>query len=198
MIDFACGEGAGGIILSELGCTYHGVDVAPSAIERAKRSLKDYPGATVSILDMVNGPITGIYDAAVDIMGLHMLIVDQDRENYLHNAFNCLKENAPMLFFWQSYGMDAREDKVESMAQWLSITGADYVTPKIKTVSQNGLDIEVNLPYVPGRARTKEGYAREMKDAGFVVENMVDMEANSQNPHSISLFVRKSIAKDKA
>ncbi len=36
VIEFACGEGAAGVILSELGCRYHGLDIAPSALERAR------------------------------------------------------------------------------------------------------------------------------------------------------------------
>lgn len=36
IIEYACGEGACGVILSELGCNYHGVDISPSAIEKQK------------------------------------------------------------------------------------------------------------------------------------------------------------------
>ena len=43
MIEYACGEGACGVILSELGCIYHGVDISPSAIAKYKELLKNYP-----------------------------------------------------------------------------------------------------------------------------------------------------------
>ena len=36
IIEYACGEGACGAVLSELGCVYHGVDDSPSAIEKSK------------------------------------------------------------------------------------------------------------------------------------------------------------------
>ena len=191
VIDFACGEGAGGEILSKLGCIYHGVDIAPSAVEKATLAVKPYPQASISLLDMVNDPIAGAYDAAVDIMGFHMLVLDADRMKYLKNAFSCLKPNAPMLFFRESHRTIAPDDKVETMEQWLASTGADYVTPQIRTAHQNGMDIEVNIPLVPGRARTKIGYEREMSEAGFVVENFIEMDINNQNPYSASIFVRK-------
>lgn len=35
IIEYACGEGACGVILSELGCIYHGVDISPFAIEKS-------------------------------------------------------------------------------------------------------------------------------------------------------------------
>lgn len=37
VIEFACGEGASGVILSQLGCHYHGVDIAPSAVLKSKK-----------------------------------------------------------------------------------------------------------------------------------------------------------------
>ena len=38
IIEFACGEGASGVILSELGCVYHGIDISSSAVMRAKET----------------------------------------------------------------------------------------------------------------------------------------------------------------
>lgn len=128
---------------------------------------------------MVNDPITEKYDAVIDIMGFHMLILDTDRRKYLNNAFNCLKNNAPMLFFRQSHRVVAPEEIIETMEQWLHITGDDYVTPQIRTANQNGLNIEVNLPLVPGRARTRRGYYLEMKEAGFMIEDFIEMDINN-------------------
>ena len=191
VIDFACGEGAGGEILSQLGCIYHGVDISPIAIEKAKAALEKYPNATVSVHDMVEHPISEKYDAAIDIMGLHMLVLNHHRSKYLKNAFNCLKKDAPMLFFRELYKEDATDEVVESFEQWLAITGEDYVTPKLKTVSHSGKSVEVNLTYLPARHMSKSGYEREMTEAGFVVEDFVEMEMNVQTPYSASIFVRK-------
>jgi len=61
VIEFACGEGGAGVILSKLGCIYHGIDIAPSAVEKARAAFKCYPNAAVSLLDMVNQPIGELY-----------------------------------------------------------------------------------------------------------------------------------------
>jgi len=191
VIEFACGEGGCGEILSRLGCVYHGVDIAPSALEKARRALEPYPNATVSLLDMVNDPIPGGYDAALDCMGLHMLVPDSDRQKYLDNAFHCLNPGAPMLFFRESYRADAYTGAVDSFEQWQAISGGDFTTPRKLSAAHNGIDIEVAAPSVPGRARTKDDYIKEMTGVGFTVDDFIEMESNQQCPSSATIYVHK-------
>ena len=192
IIEFACGEGASGVILSKLGCIYHGVDIAPSAVEKAKERLKEYPAASVSLLDMVNQKLSGIYDAALDVMGFHMLVADPDRINYLKNAFSCLKNNAPMFFFRELYSKDANDSFIGSFDEWLSITQNDYNKLRQMTINKDGKDIEIYLPYVPGRSKTKAGYTRELSENGFTVDSIIEMKASHKTPDSVSIYVHKS------
>ena len=106
LLETCCGEGGAGVILSNLGCIYHGIDIAPSALETAKRLLTPYDSATVELLDLVKEPIQGQYDAAFDSMGFHMLLTDADRASYLRNVYQALKPGAPTLFFRESYSED--------------------------------------------------------------------------------------------
>ncbi|NLO47578.1 MAG: class I SAM-dependent methyltransferase [Clostridiales bacterium] len=191
VIEFACGEGAGGEILSELGCVYHGVDIAPTAVHKARAALADYENASVSLLDMVNQRVHGTFDAALDCMGLHMLIPDSDRMKYLSNAYGCLRGGAPMLFFRELYGEKAPEGIIRLIEEWITVTGSDYATPLKQTIVNNGKTIEVHIPLVPGRERTKDGYIREMESAGFIIDAFIEMELNLQCPHSVSIFVHK-------
>ena len=191
VIEFACGEGGAGVILSKLGCIYHGVDIAPSAVEKARATLKSYPNATVSLLNMVNQQIGEVYDAALDVMGLHMLVTDSDRANYLSNAFSCLKSGAPMLFFRESARVNAYEGQVASFDDWLAITGDDYKTPEQRFAKCGNNEIEVYIPLLPGRAKTREGYMREMIEAGFAVDIIQEMETSNKITHSASVYVHK-------
>ena len=193
IIEFACGEGAGGEILSELGCVYHGVDIAPSAVEKSRKVLERYPNAYVSVLDMVNEQVSDIYDAAIDIMGFHMLVLDSDRTKYLKNAFNCLKNGAPMLFLKQSYRRNApaSNEKIETIEQWTAITGEDYDTPQLRTASQNGMNLEVNIPLVPARGKNKDGYIKEFSDVGFIVDDFIEMEKDEAILYSASIYIHK-------
>jgi hypothetical protein len=198
IIEFACGEGACGIILSQLGCHYHGVDIAPSAVDKAIDALKGFPNARVSLLDMVKETTGEIYDAALDCMGLHMLVTDSDRNAYLSNAFNSIKSGAPMLFFRESYRDNNQNDRksvyegsVQTYEQWLEITGNDYCTPSQRFAKgDNGL-VEVWIPLVPARANSKKGYYNELQSAGFIIEDFEEMDINEENPYSVSIYVRK-------
>ena len=163
--------------------------ISPSAVEKTREAISEFPLATVSLLDMMKDKVEGEFDAAVDCMGFHMLITDADRMSYLKNAHSVLKLGAPMLFYKQSYRRDAYEGLVESYENWLAITGDDYETPQLRHVSDSG--ITVNIPLVPGRARTKEGYISEFTDAGFALDDFKEMEINEQCPYSASFWLHK-------
>lgn len=190
VIEFACGEGSCGVILSRLGCIYHGVDIAPSAVEKAKETLAGYPDAVVSRLDMVRDRPAGRYDAALDVMGFHMLVTDSDREKYLNNIYASLRDGAPVLFFREIYRTDAYEGVVGSFDEWKQISGYDYDTPQERAVRDS--DIKVSIPLIPARARTREGYISEMTSAGFAVDDFVEMDINMQCPYSASIYAHKA------
>lgn len=191
ILEYACGEGASGVILSRLGCIYHGVDIAPSAVEKTRTAIKEFPAATVSLLDMVKEKVEGKFDAAIDIMGFHMLITDDDRRQYLSNAYEALKHDAPMLFYKESYRRNAYEGTVDSYEEWLKISGEDYDTPQLRRVLNS--NITVSVPLIPGRAKTEAGYLKEFTNAGLVMDEFKEMEINEQNPFSATIFLRKDI-----
>ncbi len=191
VIEFACGEGAAGILLSRLGCRYLGVDIAPSAVEKTKQRLAGFQNAQVRLLDMVAQAAGDEYDAALDCSGLHMLVTDQDRRAYLQNAFHSLKPGAPMLFFRELYQENAYTGACGSYAEWKAITGGDYDTPQLRHGRAGDRNIAVRIPLIPGRAKNRDGYIREMEEAGFIVEDFVEMAVNRQIPYSASLYVRK-------
>lgn len=192
IIEYACGEGACGIILSMLGCHYQGVDIAPSAVEKAKERLKNFPNARVNLLDMVKETSGETYDAALDCMGFHMLVTDNERNAYLQNAYNSLKNGAPMLFFRECYAENAYTGKIDTYEQWKQISGNDYETPSLRCGNNGNEEIEVYIPLVPARARNKEDYLKEISSVGFVVEDFIEMEFNEQNPYSVSIYVKKA------
>jgi len=193
VIEFACGEGASGVILSRLGCIYHGVDVSPTAVERARLTLADCPDATVSRLDMAKWQPDGTYDAALDVMGLHMLVTDPDRAAYLKNALLCLKPGAPMLFFREMHVGDADDGYIGSFDEWQTKTGGDYETPRDLCFQKDGADVEIRLPYVPGRAKTKDGYNRELTAAGFAVESIEVVEPSRNVQDSVAIYARNAV-----
>jgi trans-aconitate methyltransferase len=96
-----------------------------------------------------------------------------------------------MLFYRESYREDAFEGWVDSFEDWLVISKSDYKTPQQRFVKQNGAEIEVNIPLVPGRARTKNGYEREMTESGFIVDQIQLMNPSNQILNSATVYVHK-------
>lgn len=195
VIEYACGEGACGVILSELGCVYHGVDISPSAIEKSRKLSANYPNAKFEVLDMVKECVKEKYDAALDCMGLHMLVTDNDRKNYLQNAYEALNVGAPMLLFRESYRKDgAYRGVVNSIEEWEEITGDDYQTPGLRQVrnADDGRIVEVFVPFVPARAKDKNGYIEELENIGFDVEQFVEMDISTSIACSASIYLRKT------
>ena len=188
--EFACGEGAAGVILSGLGVRYRGCDIAPSAVEKARERLADFPDARVKCLDMVKecAGEPESFDAALDCMGLHMLLTDADRAAYLNNVRTVLKPGAPMLFFRESFRENVYTGTVESFDHWKEITGDDYTTPQLRS-DRDGR--EVRIPCVPARAGNRETYTAELERAGFAVENFTEMDMSGAILYSVSIYARK-------
>jgi hypothetical protein len=193
IIEFACGEGASGVILTKLGCSYHGIDIAPSAVEKARSLLKGYSSVNITLCDMVRQPqISETYDAALDVSGLHMLVTDSDRSDYLNNAFNCLKKGASMLFFSEGCSADAYEGPIAAFDEWLATTGVDIKTPQERIAADSeGNEIKVYVPLLLARPRSREGYIREMTEIGFIVDDFIEMKPKDGIALSASIYVHK-------
>ena len=140
---------------------------------------------------MVNEQATGEFDAAVDVMGFHMLVLDSDRKKYLSNVRAVLTAGAPMIFYKQAHRTEMAKvfDDViiESFEQWLMLTGDDYNAKREMTIEGK----TINTPFVPARGRTKEGFIKEFTEAGFVVDDFKSMEMSKESPHAATIWVHK-------
>lgn len=191
IIEFACGEGACGVILSKLGCIYHGVDIAPSAIAKSRSLLATYPNARISVFDMVKEPISEQYDAALDVMGFHMLVTDSDRSKYLENVLSCLKNGSPMLFYKECYRLQVFDGVIDSFEKYVKITNSDYTTLQRRTAVVAGKEVEIYIPFVPARAKNEELYVQEMIQAGFIVDEFEVNEEGQDIQYSANIYVHK-------
>lgn len=171
IVEFACGECSSGVILSKLGCRYLGIDVSPVVVERSRERLKDFPEAEVICMDLVKGAPDGKFDAALDISGLHMLVVDEHRRAYLRNMAGCLDSGAPVMLHCEAFREDFPDYVVESLDKWAEIVGIDFETPQRREM--NGR--EVMLRTLPARPLSRNGYKNELITAGIVMENLFPM-----------------------
>lgn len=87
--------------------------------------------------------------------------------------------------------MNAYKGVVASFKNWLALTGDDYSTPEKRFAKCGNNEIEVYIPLVPARAKNREGYMREMIDAGFEVDAIIEMERSKEIIYSASIYVHK-------
>jgi len=192
VLEFACGEGAAAVMLADMGCLYRGVDIAPTALETAKKTAAGRANVEFGLLDMVEESAgTQEYDAVLDISGLHMLVTDAHRMAYLKNAFEALRPGGCALFWQESYRTDAYEGEVESIAQWAEMTGLDFDTPEERNIGDTGKTVMLKL--LPARPRTAEGYRREMEYAGFVVDGITELASGGFIATSAAIQVHRPL-----
>ena len=169
VIEYAAGEGAGGYILSSLGCDYTGIEISKAACEKAWKLLSGFPRARIITMDMVKQRAeSDFYDAALDSMGLHMLITDEHRRAYLKNVFDSLKKGAPAFFFHECYLETSKEER---------------------TVSETGQT--VLLSRLPARPKTKPDYIAEFEEAGFIVDEFINIGESRKCIYAASIHVHK-------
>ena len=112
----------------------------------------------------------------------------------MKNVFHSLKENAPILFFRESYRRDKTyQGVVDTVDEWAEITGEDYHTPQLRQIrsDDNGDIKEVLIPLLPARAKNEDQYIAEFEEAGFIVNRFVEMSTSSAIPHSATIYVSK-------
>ena len=100
-----------------------------------------------------------------------------------------------MLLFRESYREEGvYRGVVNSMEEWIQITGDDYETPQLRQVrnSKDGKLVEVSVPLLPARAKDKSGYIEELEGIGFKVEDFVEMDVSAAIVHSASIYLRKN------
>jgi SAM-dependent methyltransferase len=93
VLDVGCGTGANTIAIARAGHEVLGIDLAPRAIERARRRLDDHPEVTASfeIVDALDAPALGrTFDTAIDI-GLFHTLGDEDRPRYVRSLHGILR-----------------------------------------------------------------------------------------------------------
>lgn len=172
VLEPGCGEGHLALALIQRGFDYLGIDLAPSALEKARLRLKEaglvdharfilHDATDLSFLPAAS------FDLAIDNKFLHMLVVDQDRQKYLSSLRRVLKPGAYVMFNNELYLDGAYTGPVESFQQYLDIFKPDLETIEERTAYNGGKEVKIRIPRIPARPKDQAGYAREMEENGF-------------------------------
>ena len=109
--------------------------------------------------------------------------------------YNSLNAGAPMLLFREAYRKEGVYcGVVNTIEEWVQITGEDYTTPQLRQVrnAENGNNIDVLVPTLPARAKDKNGYVKEVEEADFTVEKFVEMDVTNGIVSSANIYIRKT------
>ena len=171
ILEPGCGEGHLALSVAQKGFEYLGVDLAPSAVEKARQRLDEAGlGEYAKFLlrdatDLSFLPANG-FDLALDSKFLHMLVVDQDRDRYLATLHAALKPGS-YLMFSEIYRDGAYDGPVTSFEQYVEVFRPDLTTIEERTAYNGNTEVKVRIPRVPARPKDRVGYTKEMERSGF-------------------------------
>ncbi len=164
-LDLGCGEGRDSIFLAKHGFNVIGIDVAPSAIHKARVRARrenveiEFIVGDVTYLDFL---LDGKFSLAVDIGCLHTIVDEECRYRYLRGVYRVLKVGG--LFF--SYNLGSEEKiKLEDLVG--RHRSKSTVTHRIRTV--DGKEKDIVLPIIPAWPKTGDQYVEEFERIGFRV-----------------------------
>ena len=166
VIEFGCGEGRDAIFLAKTGLDVTAVDIAPSAVERAREWAAE-EGVQVNFQVKDVREMKGIpgeyYDLGIDIGCLQMFPEHQARRRYFAEAFRVLKPKA--IYFLCNHAVLRKRDLEQQF-------GKEWVQPRAgelrpRRIVVDGEEKEIPLPVIAGHGFTKKTLTRELQEAGF-------------------------------
>ncbi|MBN2362503.1 class I SAM-dependent methyltransferase [candidate division WOR-3 bacterium] len=186
LIELGCGEGYIAGHISKMGIKYTGIDISETAVSKAKKRYDDKNIEFISADMTVCREIKeNVFDFALDISSLHMLVTDDDRDKYLNVVSRIVKPGGTVIFLNESCREDSIDCRIETYEQWLSISGTDVDSPERWTAFQNGLPINIVIPRIASRSKSLNQYRQEIFSHGFQ-----DFTVLSHNESSISFKVK--------
>lgn len=170
VIEFGCGEGFMAGFFVEKGFSYTGIDIAESAVNKARSRwwhLRDKASFITGDITDLTSLIDARYDIGIDISCLHMLVLDKDRQNYLKNMWNIISDGGYMLFCRQIYSKNAISAKIESYEEWLRYSGQGVDHYEMREAMDNGRAVTISLPMIAARSRSVQQYRKELENQNF-------------------------------
>ena len=173
IVEFGCGEGYLAQYLIKKGYKYLGVDLSPSAIEKAKSRLHKFNLSgnfllgDVTHLDMMADES---YNVSIDNFCLQMLVLDSDRHNYLSEITRILVKGGKA-YFHEIYQEKVFEGELRTFDEYMAKLKPDFENLEDRRVYIKGQYRKIKLPRVPARFNNEIGYRKELTDAGFTIDN---------------------------
>lgn len=171
VIEFGCGEGRDAVFLAKSGFSVTAIDIAPSAIQRAKEWANE-EGVEVDFLVNDATALKGIpdesYDFAVSIGCLQMFPRYEDRRRHFAEACRVLKPQG--VFYLCSMAVLTKEEAATEFGSRWKHLEAGKLEPRDIVV--NGEKRKIPLPVIAAHRAAGEQTTEEMNEAGFRIVRM--------------------------
>lgn len=167
IVELGCGEGFLGEYLLRKGYSYTGVDISPSALDKARKRLAGHE------LRFVLGDVTNLSElqtesfvATLDNYCLHMLVTDVHREKYLAETYRVLKPGGHA-WFHEIGQTDQFGERIRTFDDLLAAHPVDLGRCEDREAYTPAGKRVIQLPRLPARFTNREGYRQEIERAGF-------------------------------
>jgi ubiquinone/menaquinone biosynthesis C-methylase UbiE len=165
IVDMGCGEGRDSIFLAKKGFDVTAIDVSRSAVKRAKKQSKQ-EGLSMEVLvaDITSLPIRDeIYDLAINVACLHIIIDQRARDKHLCESRRVLKRDG--LYFSCNIGVE-EPTSVKDFYKRLGKKPGNLILRKINV---QGKEKKICLPIIAAWPKSKEQYLKEFTKVGFKI-----------------------------
>jgi SAM-dependent methyltransferase len=173
IVEFGCGEGHIAAFLIEKGYRYLGIDLASSALKKARERITGLPVADPFRQDDITHLGTfpdQSFTVTLDNFCLHMLVVDQDRQRYLSEVARLLTRDGKA-FFHVNFQPEPFQETIESFEDYQNRFQPDLETPHERKAYNDGEIRSVWLPLLAARSNNESGYREELAGAGLHIEH---------------------------
>jgi O-antigen/teichoic acid export membrane protein/SAM-dependent methyltransferase len=164
LLELGCGEGQNAAYFAGLGLRVTGVDISPTAIQRATRlAAEQHLSMDFRVADVLDlsGFADGTFDMATDIGCLHMLVRDEHRRRYLRSVRRVLRPGGVFFLFEAAAARDVSVvDEETAILRHVTLVQKRWIAEQGRFVEVRGVGF---------RSASLPQYRRELEAAGFEV-----------------------------
>ena len=159
ILDVGCGEGRDCLFLLEMGYDVQAIDISEEAIKYCKHKAGAKNNGRFHVVDVCTESFDGTFDFIYSVATLHMLVLEQDRKQYLTFIKNHLAKNGYALILSMGDGdMEVESDISEAFED------------KTRTHQDSGE--EMLIAATSCKMVNFETFRKELHDSGFdIVED---------------------------
>jgi len=157
ILEIGCGEGRDCLFLLRQGYDADAVDVSEEAVRTCRQKAAAADSGRFAVVDACTGRLEKTYDFIYSVATLHMLVLDEDRQNYFAFIKGCLAADGFALILTMGDGKEEFSSDIASAFEDCT-----------RTHQETGIKLEVASTSC--RVVRFTTFEKELAGAGFVIQ----------------------------